>query len=134
MSNLSAFLHPVVPEEQEIVISKRFLDENGNPVAFKIRPLTQEENEAITKQATVKRKINGQMQDYVDPSLFTAKMVVAATVEPDFSSSELCQQYGVLDPTLVPKKMLLSGEYSTLLNAITELSGFNSDVEEEAKN
>ena len=39
----------------------------------------------------------------------------------------------VMDPTLVPGKMLLSGEYSKLMKEISELSGFN-DIEEELKN
>ena len=51
MSKLSAFLHPVTTsEEKEVVISNRFQDENGRPVPFKIRALTQEENDAFVKQ------------------------------------------------------------------------------------
>lgn len=50
MSKLSAFLHPVTTsEEKEVVISNRFQDESGQPVPFKIRALTQEENDAITR-------------------------------------------------------------------------------------
>ena len=44
MSNLNAFLHPVQGDEtREIIVSNRFLDENGRPVPFRIRALTQEE-------------------------------------------------------------------------------------------
>lgn len=137
MSRLSAFLHPVQAEqEREIVISKRFQDENGSPAPFKVRAITQEENAAITKRATKMRRVNGQMQEYIDPSELSARMVVAATVEPDFSSKEICDAYGVMDPLLVPGKMLLSGEYARLLQEISELSGFKSaeELEEQAKN
>ena len=134
MSKLSTFLHPVaVSEEREIVISKRFQDEKGNPVPFKIRALTQEENDTITKQATRRAKVNGQMVEQLDSTDFSRRMVVAATVEPDFRAKELCDAYGVLDPLMVPGKMLLSGEYAKLLRAITELSGFE-DMEDEVKN
>ena len=134
MSKLSTFLHPVaVSEEKEIVISKRFQDEKGNPVPFKIRALTQEENDTITKQATRRAKVNGQMVEQLDSTDFSRRMVVAATVEPDFRAKELCDAYGVLDPLMVPGKMLLSGEYAKLLRAITELSGF-VDMEDEVKN
>ena len=134
MSKLSTFLHPVaVSEEKEIVISKRFQDEKGNPVPFKIRALTQEENDTITKQATRRAKVNGQMVEQLDSTDFSRRMVVAATVEPDFRAKELCDAYGVLDPLRVPGKMLLSGEYAKLLRAITELSGFE-DMEDEVKN
>lgn len=38
MSKLSAFLHPIInQEEKEIVISRRFVDEQGEPIPFKIR-------------------------------------------------------------------------------------------------
>lgn len=136
MSKLSAFLHPVTAqEEKEVVISKRFVDGQGNPVPFRIRALTQEENDRITKQATRQVKVNGQIVERLDNVDFSRRMVVAATVEPDFSSKEMCDAYGVLDPLLVPGKMLLSGEYGRLMAEITQLSGFGDDTaEDEAKN
>lgn len=136
MSKLSAFLHPVTAqEEKEVVISKRFVDGQGNPVPFRIRSLTQDENDRITKQATRQVKVNGQPVETLDNVDFSRRMVVAATVEPDFSSKEMCDAYGVLDPLLVPGKMLLSGEYGRLMAEITQLSGFGDDTaEDEAKN
>ena len=134
MGSLSAFLHPVnTGEEKEIVISKRFVDEAGNPVPFRIRSISQEENDTISRQSRRTRKVNGQVQSYLDSSEFSRRMVVAGTVEPDFRSKEMCDAYGVMDPLLVPGKMLLSGEYAALLSAITELSGF-TDLEDEVKN
>lgn len=134
MSKLSAFLNPVTSgEEKEIVISKRFLDENGAPMPFKIRALSQEETDAITKKATRQMKINGQTTEKLDSVDFSHRMVVAATVEPDFTSKEICDHFGVMDPLLVPGKMLLSGEYAKLMQEISALSGFN-DLEAEVKN
>ena len=142
MSKLSAFLHPVTTsEEKEVVISNRFQDESGQPVPFKIRALTQEENEklltllrrTLTRQATRRRKEGGQTIEQLDSVDFTRRMVVAATVEPDFSSKELCDGCGVLDPLLVPGKLLLSGEYARLVKEITKLSGF-AEQEDEVKN
>lgn len=134
MSKLSYFLHPAVSgEEKEIVISRRFRDDKGDPVPFRIRALTQEENEAITRQSTRRQKEGGQIIERLDSVDFTRRMVVAATVEPEFSSKELCDAYGVLDPLQVPSKMLLSGEFRSLVKAITELSGFE-ELEEEIKN
>lgn len=64
MSKLYDFLHPVATqEEKDVVVSKRFIqrDEQGNPVLdeqgntiprpFKIRAMTQAENDAITRRA-----------------------------------------------------------------------------------
>ena len=134
MSKLSAFLHPLAPEPKEIIISERFLGEDGKPVPFKIRPLTQEENDALVKRAKRTRTVNGVAQEYIDSSFLSRATVLAATVEPNFAEKELCDAYGVLDPALVPGKMLLSGEYAKLVQAINDLSGFNFPVEEDAKN
>ena len=130
MSKLSAFLHPVTTqEEKEIVISKRFQDEKGNPVPFKIRALTQEENDKITKQATRKVKEGNQYVERLDKTDFAHRVIVEATVEPDFRAKEMCDAYGVIDPLLVPTKMLKAGEYGRLLTEIMDLSGFGDDEE-----
>ena len=134
MGKLSAFLHPVAGgEEKEIVISRRFLDGEGNPIKFKIRAITQEENDAITKRATRTVKVDGTAMSQLDSGDYARRLVVQGTVEPDFAAKELCDAYGVADPLLTPGKMLLAGEYARLLKAITDLSGFD-EPEDEVKN
>jgi hypothetical protein len=135
MSALSAFLHPAVTrEEKEIIISKRFLGEDGKPTPFKIRSLTQEENAAIIKASTRQKKVDGQWQDSIDANELSARTIVEATVFPDFRSAELCERYGTKDPVQVPGKMLLAGEFSRLIDAVSKLSGFDKSLDEEAKN
>lgn len=136
MSNLSAFLHPVtMQEEKEVVISKRFLDEDGKPAKFKIRSVNQDEADALLKQSTrTVKKRDGSMEQTVDDQNFNRRLIVAATVIPDFRTKELCDAYGVLDPLLVPGKMLFSGEFSNLLREILDLSGLTNSLEDEAKN
>lgn len=135
MSALSAFLHPTVTrEEKEVVISRRFLGEDGKPTPFKIRSLTQEENAAIIKASTRQKKVDGQWQDSIDANELSARTIVEATVFPDFRSAELCERYGTKDPVQVPGKMLLAGEFSRLIDAVSKLSGFDKSLDEEAKN
>lgn len=133
MSKISVFLHPAAAAEKEVVISDRFKDEKGNVVPFKIKAITQEENDLISKKATKSYKENGQRYEYLDSVDYCRRLVVASTVDPDFRDKELCEGYGVLDPLQVPGKMLFSGEYSKLLQEIKAISGFD-DLEEEAKN
>lgn len=137
MASLTAFLHPEVPSEQEIIISERF-KEDGNPVPFKIRPLTQEETQALSKKYTRTNKVKGTVERSLDGDRFGAALIVAATVFPDFSDAQLCEAYGTLDPLQVPGKMLLAGEYMKLSEAIMKLSGLDDESEaeeaEEAKN
>lgn len=137
MSKLSAFLHPVTAAgEKEVFISGRFLDEKGKPVPFKVRAITQEEADRLVRRSTIVRMKNGQRMEEFDRLGYNRRLIVAGTVEPDFSSAELCEAYGVADPMLVPGRMLLSGEYGKLLQEILDVSGFDSgaDVEGEAKN
>ena len=136
MSNLSAFLHPVtMQEEKEIVISKRFLDEDGSPAKFKIRSVTQDEADVLLKQSTrTMKKRDGSFEQSVDNQDFNRRLIVAATLVPDFKSTELCSAYGVLDPLLVPGKMLFSGEFNRLLGEIIDLSDLGNSPEDEAKN
>lgn len=134
---LDAFLHPVeLKQEKEVVISKRFLDSDGKPVPFKIRTISQEENEALSKRSVHIKKIDGRQFEALDDLEYTRRLIVACTVYPDFTNSELCQAYGVMDPLMVPGKMLISGEYKRLLQEIMKFNGFTSavDLEEEAKN
>lgn len=137
MATLSAFLNPVpVETHHEVVISDRFRNEDGTVQPFVIRALMQEENDRLVKSCTRQVMVNGQQVSQFDNVLYSRKLILAATVVPDFSESDLCQRYGVLDPNLVPGKMLTSGEYSRLATEISQLSGFQSpgEVGEEAKN
>ena len=139
MSRLNAFLHPVdLGEVKEVIISSRFKDEAGNPVPFTIRAITQEQNDALTAKCRRVRTVRGQRQEYLDVAQLNRELIVAATLEPDFSSAEVCEAYGTKIPTQVPGRMLLAGEYDALLKAILELSGFDTGTaaaeEEEAKN
>ena len=136
MSNLSAFLKPAyLREEKEIVISKRFLDEKGNPAPFKIRSVSQEENEQITKASRRQRKVGSMVQEHLDSIEYGRRLVVTGTMVPDFRAKEMCEAYGTLDPMQVPGKMLTAGEFAALLDAISVLSGFAAESpEDEAKN
>jgi len=135
MSNLNAFLNPVnVEEKQEVMISKRFRNEEGEPVPFVIRPLTQQENDALIRKSTHMVKASGKPVEKLNNLEYGRRVVVAATVSPDFASEEVCRAYGTMDPLEVPGRMLLVGEYARLSEAIMALSGLDDDLEEQAKN
>lgn len=148
MSKLSAFLNPIyTSEEKEIIVSDRFvkrgedgeplLDKNGKmiPEPFKIRALTQEEMSAAVKKATRQIRNKGQVTEQLDNTALARYVIVAGTVSPNFSSQEMCEHYGVVDPSFVPAKMLFAGEHAKLSDAIMELSGYDGeDAAEEAKN
>lgn len=128
MSNLSAFLKPAYTERKiELVISDRFVDEEGNPVPITMKSLTQEQLQVIAKRSTHERKINGRTISEVDANEHLNRCLIASVVFPDLSSRELCAAYGVEDPVLLPPKMFLVGEYEKLAKAFANLNGLKSD-------
>ena len=132
MSTLSAFLRPVKTTiEKEVVISDRFVGDDGKPVPFKVRAISQEENDALVRAATKTRNENGQRVERLDSVEYAQRLIVAATVSPDFRAKDICEAYGVVSPMMVPGKMLLSGEYNRLMKAITELSEFDEAAQDE---
>ena len=139
MGVLEAFLHPIAVEEtKNVEISKRFIGEDGKPVPFEIKTIPQGENSQLIKKYTRRKLVNGTTTEIFDTTAYTNALIVECTVQPDFQDSRMCEAYGVLDPMMVPGKMLLSGEYSALVGEIMKLNGFDADSllkdEEEAKN
>lgn len=133
MSTLNAFLHPVQVENQEVVVSNRFV-ENGKPVPFVIRPITQEENKHLLKKYT-KRDKKG--TDTFERAEYVSALTAAAVVFPDLTNAELQKAYGVIGESSLLQKMLYVGEYAELAQAVQELSGLDQDINEdieEAKN
>ena len=133
MSSLSAFLHPEQAENKEVVVSERF-KENGKPVPFVIRPITQKENEALLKKH---RKVDKQGVESFNRINYNRELTALAVVEPDLNSAELQKAWGVLGAADVLSAMLYVGEYSSLMEAALNLSGLDNDINEdieEAKN
>ncbi len=134
MSSLNAFLHPIKVENKEVVVSARF-QEDGKPVPFIIRPVTQEENEEIMRKYRKKDKKTN--NDSFDQIGYSHELTAAAVVYPNLEDAELQKAYGVLGANKLLKKMLFIGEFATLAEEVRDLSGLeeetNDDVEE-AKN
>lgn len=128
-----------VEATDEVIISNRFKTENGDSIKFKIRSITQEENDQITKQCEKKYKDRtGQYIIESDKKLYIAKLIVKSTLFPDFNNAELQNSYGVPgQPEKLVTRMLNPGEYTNLLTAINAINGFDNDINEdieEAKN
>ena len=134
MASLSAFLHPEQAENKEVIVSERF-KENGKPVPFVIRPITQDENgELLKKYRKVDKKTGNETFNRV---AYNHALTALAVVEPDLNNAELQKAWGVLGPEKLLAKMLYVGEFANLLEAVQDLSGLDQDINddiEEAKN
>jgi hypothetical protein len=131
MSSLQAFFAQNVKSDiiEEFVVSERFRDENGKPIPWKIRAITEEENEQIRKAATqVVKEKGGRRNVEIQPEVYLAKVATASVVFPDLKNAELQKSYGVMGAEDLLKKMLLSGEYATLIQKVQEVNGFDRDI------
>lgn len=132
--SLAAFLQPKQVQNKQVVISDRFLDEEGQPVPFEIRPILTDEAQELMKQ-NMKPEKDG-TQDF-DSAGYQADLIIAAVIYPDLKDAELQKAYGVLGERELLMRMLLIGEYTQLRNKVFALSGIYDDINakiEEAKN
>lgn len=136
MGTLNAFLNPVKVENKEVIVSERF-QENGKPVPFIIRPVTQEENEEILRKYRKTVKKGREEKEVFDQIGYSHELAASAVVFPDLNDTELQRAHGVLGATKLLKKMLFIGEFAALAQAVRDLSGLEEDINdeiEEAKN
>lgn len=129
MASLKAFLNPIKVENAEVVVSDRFL-ENGKPVPFIIRPVTQSENLLLIKKHTKKDKNGG---EHLDRMAYNMELTASAVVFPELDNADLQQAYGVLGAAQLLSSMLYIGEYATLLEEVQKISRLDVDMNEEVE-
>ena len=133
MSSLNAFLNPIKIKNKEVIVSSRF-QENGKPVPFIIRPVTQEENKQLIKKFT---RTNKKGIESFDRAEYVQALTTKGVVFPDLTNAELQKAYDVLGEVDLLGVMLYAGEYAELARAVQELSGLDQDINgdiEEVKN
>lgn len=129
MNSLAAFLNPVKVENKKVVISDRFVD-NGKPVEWEIRAVSESENGALERKYTkTNMKTGVQLLDRV---AFGHALTAAGVVYPDLNSAELQKAYSTLGAENVLKKMLTVGEFAKLSEEVSKLSGLDTnDINEQ---
>lgn len=120
-------MNPTKIEDKEIIVSNRF-QENGKPVPFKIRPVTQEENTVLIKKFN---KTDKKGVETFDRTGYVQELTSTAVVFPDLESAELQKGYGVLGASKLLQKMLFVGEYAVLAQEVQRLSGLDDDINED---
>ena len=136
MSQLQDFLNNNSIEEmiEEVPISERFKDKQGNYLKFKIANIPMDEYKDIQKACT---KISKKGMAEFDSVSFSEKIVIKGTLDPNFKDAESIKSKGCNTPEQYLKKVLKTGEIIKLSERILILSGFDNSLEElieEAKN
>lgn len=132
--SLSAFFREkaIKPESQKIIVSNRFC-ENGKPIPWEIRAITEEEDSKIKEDCTVRNIFKGRQTTTFNNQRYTNKLIAACVVSPDLKNADLQKSYGVTSDDELLKAMLISGEHANLLQAVNEINGFDIEKAEAAK-
>lgn len=124
--------------EEEVVVSKRFVDDKGKPIPFRIKAISTELIHQLQDECTTTKKKKGITDEKIDQKRFVARLCVETTVYPDFKNKELLNSYGLVDPVDLIKAILnIPGEYAGLIQAVQRINGFEDNFDElveEAKN
>lgn len=121
-----------------IQVSKSFVDADGNPIAWEVRQLSNEEMKYIKKSCMkqVKDKRGGVSVE-TDGDKMMCLMAATSTVYPDLKNAELQNSYGVMGETALLEAMLSAGELLMYEQEVNRINGFDvsfDDKVEEAKN
>lgn len=134
---LAAFLkqNKVEAENIKFAASKSFLDAEGNPIEWTLRPMTPRVAENIRKVCNSYGK-GGKVN--VDTAKFNRMVAAYCTVEPNLNDAELQDSYGVMGAEdLIVEMLDRDGEYQAYVKKCMEISGYtqnDAELVEEAKN
>ena len=134
---LSAFLkeNKIKREAYEYVASKDFVDGEGSPIPWKIRPLTNEELDNLRDRFTkrVKNKMTQKTEEVFDREGFTIEMATTAIEFPPLDDAQLQESYGVVGADSLLSAMLTPGELQDLFLAVNEASDFEVGMDQKIK-
>ena len=132
--SLKAFLSQNAgrPENKEVMVSNRFM-EDGKPVPFIIRAISEETNGKIRNDSTISNTFKGKQTTKLDTNKYLGKLVASSVVSPDLKDAELQSSYGVIGEDNLIRTMLLPGEFAELLEAVQSLNGFDAEKFDEIK-
>lgn len=127
-------------EVVEYVATKKFKDENGQPIPWKLKPLTTKENDEIRKQCYIKVQVPGKKGQFTkdfDSAKYLLLVAEKCVIYPNLNDKDLQDFYHVMGVEALLKEHLLKlpGEYDNLTAKLQEINGYDlEEAVEEAKN
>lgn len=125
--NLNYFMPEVAKgkrENFEIVVSDRFVDEDGNPVAWTFRLLSAKEIDELKNAAIIKK--NKSLLK-VDTKKLIVDTISETIIYPNLKSEELQNAYGAMNISELLDKMLEGREYERFTDKLMKAQGFMDD-------
>ncbi len=99
-------------------------------VPVTLRGLTGKQVYSIRERCTERSGRRGQVSERLDAEQFNVSLIAAATVRPNWADTKLLAKYQASGPEEVIKRVLLAGELAALGDAVLDLSGFNTDLQD----
>lgn len=119
-------------ENEKVVISDRFVGDNGKPLEWEIRAIGNETDDELRNQCTSQVKIKKNVyMPKLDYTEYLKKLLVACVVYPNLNNKELQDSYTVMSAEELLSAMLLPGEYNALAEKVQEICRFDKDIMEE---
>lgn len=138
MATLKGFLNPIKVEERDVIISDRFIGEDGQPLPFRIKPVGNDVMSAIEQEAVEQTTGKGKSVGIkTDTRKYINGLLAASVVSPDLNAVDIQDAYGASSAWELIDEMLLVGEKARLVEAIYKLNGLDKsldDMVKEAKN
>ena len=127
--SLTAFLKDNVPNpylEVDFVVSDRFKDEQGNPIAWKLRAMDPDKSLISSDDAMIiDKKGNANFK----VSAYYKSIVANSVVYPNLRDKELQDSYKVFTPADLLNAMLNASEFNRLLKKCQEINGIDKDFD-----
>lgn len=100
-------------------------------VVVTVKALRDDEIEALQEQCTrTTRDRRGRVSREFDSQKFARRLIVAASVKPNWGAPELMRKFEASTPDQVVRRLLLAGEIDMLSDVILDLSGYEEGIEE----
>lgn len=116
-------------KETTYVVSDRFVDQDGKPVAWVLKPVRSAKEREIKKNC-----IKGNKFDEIS---YIEQITAETVVDPNLADATLQDSYKAYGKTALLETMLTSGELNKLELKALEVNGLNTPINqlvEEAKN
>lgn len=119
----------------KVVVSERFINEDGSPIEWVLHPISTKRVEEITKRNTKTAIKNGKKESTVNEENLNAELLEAVVLYPSLNDAELQDSYGVSSANELLSVMLYPGETQVLTNALQEvMAGTKANDIDELKN
>ena len=119
-------------ENEKVVISDRFIGDDGKPLEWEIRAIGNETDDELRNQCTSQVKIKKNVYiPKLDYTEYLKKLLVACVVYPNLNNKELQDSYAVMSAEELLSAMLLPGEFNALAEKVQEICRFDKDIMEE---